>query len=108
MNLSITGHHIEVTPAIRAYVENKMERVVRHFDHVIDMNVVLTVEKLRQRAEVNMHLRGKDICVEGDEPNMYAAIDSMVDKLDRQVLKYKDRAYGHPHDSIKHRGGAEL
>jgi len=102
MNLSVTGHHIDITPALRAYVMNKMDRVLRHFDHVIDVNVVLRVEKLRQRAEVNVHLRGKDICVEGDEINMYAAIDSMVDKLDRQILRHKDRAYGHGHQSLKH------
>ena len=103
MNLSVTGHHVAVTPAIRSYVEHKMERVLRHFDHVIDVNVILSVEKLRQKAEVNMHVRGKEIFCECVNEDMYAAIDSLVDKLDRQVIKYKDRAYAHPHDAIKHR-----
>lgn len=103
MNLSVTGHHLAVTPAIRSYVEQKMERVLRHFDHVIDVNVILSVEKLRQKAEVNMHVRGKEIFCECVDEDLYAAIDSVVDKLDRQVIKYKDRAYAHPHDAIKYR-----
>ncbi len=103
MNLSVTGHHLAITPAIRTYVEQKMERVLRHFDHVIDVNVILTVEKLRQKAEVNVHVRGKEIFCECDDLNMYAAIDTLVDKLDRQIIKYKDRAFAHPHEAIKHR-----
>ena len=103
MNLSVTGHHLAITPAIRSYVEGKMGRVMRHFDHVIDVNVILTVEKLRQKAEVSVHVRGKDIFCECDDENMYAAIDILVDKLDRQIIKYKDRAYAHPHDALKHR-----
>ncbi len=103
MNLSVTGHHLAVTPAIRGYVEQKMERILRHFDHVIDVNVILTVEKLAQKAEVTVHVRGKDIFCECADENLYAAIDTLVDKLDRQVIKYKDRAYAHPHHAIKHR-----
>lgn len=103
MNLNIMGHHIEITPALRGYIETKMERVLRHSDNVIDVSVVLSVEKLRQRAEVVVRVRGKDICISGDEENMYAAIDSMIDKLDRQLLKHKDRTYSHQHEAIKHR-----
>lgn len=107
MNLSITGHHIEVTPALRSYVETKLERVLRRFDQIIDANVVLSVEKLRQRAEATVRVRGKEINVAGDEPDMYAAIDSMVDKLDRQVLKYKDRVITPERDSLKYREAEE-
>ncbi len=103
MNLSITGHHIEITAALRGYVETKLERVLRRFDQIIDANVVLTVEKLRQRAEATIRVPGREINVVGDEEDMYAAIDSMADKLDRQVLKHKDRAYGHDRDSLKYR-----
>lgn len=91
MNLSITGHHLDITPAIRSYVEEKIGRVTRHFDHVIDVSVVLSVEKLRQKAEVNVHLPGKDIYVEHVDGDMYAAIDSLADKLDRQILKHKQK-----------------
>jgi putative sigma-54 modulation protein len=91
MNLTITGHHLEVTPAIRGYVEDKMERITRHFDQVIDITVILAVEKLKHRAEVNLHLRGKDIYVESIDADMYAAIDALADKLDRQVLKHKEK-----------------
>ena len=92
MNLTITGHHLEVTPAIRGYVEEKMARINRHFDQVIDVGVILAVEKLKHKAEVNLHLRGKDIYVEAIDADMYAAIDALTDKLDRQVVKHKEKA----------------
>jgi putative sigma-54 modulation protein len=95
MNLTITGHHLEVTPAIRGYVEEKLKRVTRHFDNVIDVGVILTVEKLKHKAEVNLHVAGKDIYVEAIEADMYASVDVLVDKLDRQVLKHKEKAGGH-------------
>ena len=91
MNLHLTGHHVDITPAIREYVVGKLERINRHFDHVIDVNVVMTVEKLDQRIEANVHLSGKDIHVQAHDGDMYAAIDGLIDKLDRQVLRYKER-----------------
>lgn len=91
MNLNLTGHHLEITPAIRDYVTAKLERVNRHFDHVIDVSVVLSVEKLRQKAEANVHLSGKNIFVESEDADLYAAIDSLVDKLDRQILRHKEK-----------------
>src|SRR4029077_16626909 len=93
MNLNVSGHHVEVTPAIRTYVKNKLERVTRHFDHVIDAHVILTVDKLRQKAEVTLHVSGKDLHCECEEDDLYAAIDLLADKLDRQVLRYKDKLY---------------
>ena len=93
MNLTISGHHLEVTPAIHSYVLSKLERVGRHFDHVIDAHVILTVDKLRQKAEVTLHVRGKDLHCESEEHDLYAAIDLLADKLDRQVLRYKDKLY---------------
>ena len=91
MNLSVSGHHLEVTPAIRDYVQGKLERIKRHFDHLIDAHVILSVDKLRQKAEVTLHVRGKDIHCECEEQDLYAAIDLLVDKLDRQVQKYKGK-----------------
>src|SRR5690242_11963069 len=91
MNLNLTGHRLMITPAIRDYVVTKLGRVTRHFDHVIDVAVVLSVEKLRHKVEVNLHTRGKDIHVEAVEPDMYAAIDALADRLDRQVVKHKER-----------------
>lgn len=102
MNLSISGHHLEVTPALREYVTVKLDKIRRHFDQVIDVNVFLSVDKLRQKAEIALHVRGKDIFAESVEDDLYAAIDSLVDKLDRQVLKYKDKRFAHPHEAIKH------
>jgi len=91
MNLNVSGHHVEVTPAIRSYVRTKIERVTRHFDHVIDAHVILTVEKLRQKAEVTLHVPGRDLHCECENADLYAAIDLLADKLDRQVLRYKDK-----------------
>ncbi|MBV1774836.1 ribosome-associated translation inhibitor RaiA [Burkholderiaceae bacterium DAT-1] len=101
MNLTISGHHLDITPAIREYVTTKLERVTRHFDHVIDMNVTLSVDKLNHKVEVNVHLRGKDIHVESIEQDMYAAIDLLADKLDRQVIKHKEKLHGDRHNPIK-------
>jgi putative sigma-54 modulation protein len=107
MNLTISGHHLDLTPAIRDYVESKLERIMRHFDHVIDIAVILGVEKpsekeRRQRAEVNLRLRGNTIHVESFAEDLYAAIDTLIDKLDRQVLKYKAKIQDHQHAAIKH------
>lgn len=106
MNLTISGHHLDLTPAIREYVQSKLERIKRHFDHVIDIAVILTVDKLsekekRQKAEINLRLRGKDLHVESIAHDLYAAIDALIDKLDRQVLKYKDKIQNHQHEAIK-------
>lgn len=101
MNLNITGHHLDVTPALREYVTAKLDRVIRHFDHVTSVNVILSVEKLRQKAEVTLHVRGKDIFTESEDADLYAAIDNLFDKLDRQVQKYKQKTLDHAHDSVK-------
>ena len=95
MNLQISGHHLEITPALHEYVSGKLERVARHFDHVIDVSAILSVEKLKQKAEATVHLSGKDIHVESTGEDMYAAIDTLADKLDRQVQKYKHKLQDH-------------
>ena len=109
MNFTVSGHHVSVTPAIRDYVHSKFSRINRHFDHVIDVNVIMTVEKLKQRIEANVHVRGKDIFAEcGDQEDMYAAIDVLVDKLDRQIVKHKELYLKNRHDgAIKHRASDE-
>ena len=99
MNLSLSGHHLLITPAIRDYVTVKLDRVTRHFDHVIDVSVVMTVDKLRQKVEANVHVRGKDIHAEAVDADMYAAIDALADKLDRQVVKHKELLKDHRCDN---------
>lgn len=99
MNLHLTGHHLDITPAIRDYVIAKLERVNRHFDHVIDVSVVLSVDKLQQKVEATVHVRGKDLHAESIDADMYAAIDALADKLDRQVLKYKEQLKDHRTDT---------
>jgi putative sigma-54 modulation protein len=101
MNLHLTGHHVEITPAIRDYVTSKLARINRHFDHVIDVDVIMTVEKLDQKIEANVHLSGKDIHVQANDGDMYAAIDGLIDKLDRQVLKHKERFHPRHPEAIK-------
>ena len=95
MQLSVTGHHVEVTPAMRSYVEKKLERITRHFDHVIDVHCVLTVEKLEQKAAATIHVRGSAIHADAIDGNMYAAIDMLTDKLDRCVKKHKEKRADH-------------
>lgn len=98
MNLQISGHHLEVTPAIRDYVTGKLDRVIRHFDNVIAVNVILSVVKLKQKAEVTVHVSGKDIYVESEDNDLYAAIDALIDKLDRQVIKHKQKIQDYHRD----------
>ncbi len=98
MNLQLTGRHLEVTPAIREYTTGKFGKIKRHFDNVIDVKIVLSVEKLKQKAEATVHISGKDVFVECSNENLYAAIDSLVDKLDRQVLKHKEKLSARRHD----------
>jgi putative sigma-54 modulation protein len=95
MQINLSGHHVDITTPLRDYVNGKMERLERHFDHVIDLHVVLSVEKLRHKAEATMHLSGGDIFADSVEENMYAAIDSLVDKLDRQLKKHKEKITDH-------------
>jgi putative sigma-54 modulation protein len=95
MQLKLTGHHVEVTEALRAYVEKRLGRVSRHFDEIIDLHCTLTVEKLEQRAEATLHVRGGTIHAEAVDANMYAAIDALVDKLDRNVVKHKEKQQDH-------------
>ena len=103
MNLNLTGRHLEITPAIREHVQTKLDKVKRHFDNVIDINVILSVDKLVQKAEATVHLSGKDIHAETEDANLYAAIDALVDSLDRQVLKHKEKRTASRHDeSGKH------
>ncbi|MBP9713665.1 MAG: ribosome-associated translation inhibitor RaiA [Sterolibacterium sp.] len=101
MNLTITGHHLEVTPAIDEYVKTKLDRVIRHFDNVTSVHVVLSVDKLKQKAEVTMQVKGKAIHADSIEQDLYAAIDCVADKLDRQVVKHKEKVSNHAHESQK-------
>jgi putative sigma-54 modulation protein len=102
MNLIIHGHHLEVTSALRGYVEEKLGRVRRHFDQVIEANVLLSVCKLQQKAEITLRFSGTALHAQSVEPDLYAAIDVLMDKLDRQVLRHKDRVKNHVHAPLKH------
>jgi len=103
MNIQLTGRHLEITPAIREYATGKFGKIKRHFDNVIDVNVILSVEKLKQKAEATVHISGKDVFVECDGENLYAAIDALVDKLDRKVIQHKEKLSDRRHsESGKH------
>ena len=106
MNLTISGHHLDVTPALRTYVTTKLDRISRHFDQLVDVKVLLTIEKQkekqgRQRAECNIHVKGNDLFAESSHADLYAAVDELVDKLDRQVVRHKDRVQDHHHEAPK-------
>jgi len=95
MQLSVTGHHIDVTPALRNYVGTKLRKLERHFEDMTDIHCILTVEKLIHRAEATVHVNGGTIHADSAEADMYAAIDALVDKLDRQVKKHKEKITDH-------------
>ena len=95
MQLTLTGHHIDITAPLKGYVEKKLDRIVRHFDQVIDVHCVLTVEKLKHKAEATLHVRGSNIHADAAEADMYAAIDLLTDKLDRLVKKHKEKRGDH-------------
>lgn len=95
MQISVTGHHLDVTEALKTYVEAKFEKLERHFDHVTDVHVILTVEKLIQKAEATVQISGAKLFAEDHQEDMYAAIDGLVDKLDRQIKKHKEKITNH-------------
>jgi putative sigma-54 modulation protein len=103
MNVNIAGHHLPLTDALRSYVSQKIARLERHFDHLIGANVILSVEKLRHKAEATIHTRGANLHAEAVDADMYAAIDSLADKLDSQTRKLKEKVRDH-HAREVHKG----
>lgn len=95
MQLNLSGHHVDITEAMRSYAEKRMERIKRHFDRVIDVHMVMSVEKNTQKAEATLHISGADIHADATDTNMYRAIDALVDKLDRNLLKHKEKQSDH-------------
>ena len=91
MQINVSGHHVDLTPALRDYVINKLSRLQRHFDNITNTDVTLTVEKLVQKAEASVHVAGADLFAAAESTDMYAAIDDLTDKLDRQLLKHKEK-----------------
>ena len=95
MQINLTGHHVEITDSLRNYVDTKFSKLERHFDHITNVHVILNVEKLNQKAEATVHLSGAEVFASSEDTDMYTAIDSMVDKLDRQVIKHKEKLKRH-------------
>lgn len=106
MNLTISGHHLEVSPALREYVTAKLMRITRHFDQVVDAKVLLSVEKQkekekRQRVVCNLRVKGDELCVQCSHHDLYAAVDALVDRLDRMVGRHKQRVQSHYSDALR-------
>lgn len=95
MQITVTGQQMEVTEPLRNYAQEKVGRIQKHFDHVITTNVVLHVEKNRHKAEATVHAKGASLHANAEGADMYAALDALVDKLDRQVLKHKEKTRDH-------------
>lgn len=95
MQVNLTGHHVDLTDALRTYVDEKIARLERHFDHVTNVHVILGIEKLSQKAEATVHIAGADVFADATHEDMYAAIDALVDKLDRQVIRHKEKVKSH-------------
>ena len=94
MNIQVSGRHLDITPALRDYVNSKMNKLERHFDAITSLHVVLSVEKLRQKADATLHVTGAQLVANAEHDNMYAAIDALLDKLDRQIVKHKEKLSG--------------
>ena len=107
MNINLTGRHLEITPAIREHVTNKLSKIKRHSDNVIDVSVILSVDKLKQKAEATVHMSGKTVFAETDDTNLYVAIDNLTNLLDRQILKHKDKSSARRHDDTAGQVAAE-
>ena len=95
MQINITGHHVDITEALRNYTSEKMAKLERHFDHVTDVHVILSVEKVNQKAEATVQVSGAKLFAEDHQEDMYAAIDGLIDKLDRQIKKHKEKVTNH-------------
>ncbi|MCF6298922.1 MAG: ribosome-associated translation inhibitor RaiA [Thiomicrorhabdus sp.] len=104
MQINITGHHVDITEALRTYTTEKLEKIERHFDHVTNVHVILAVEKKSQKAEATVHVSGADLFAQHQTEDMYASIDGLVDKLDRQIIKHKEKISNHNRKSggVKH------
>ena len=97
MQLNISGHHIDITDALRNYAQEKIQKLERHYDHITNAHLVLSVEKMRQRAEATIHVSGAELFADADSEDLYAAIDMLIDKLDRQIIKHKEKAADRHH-----------
>jgi putative sigma-54 modulation protein len=95
MQISVTGHHVDITEPLKNYVDNKFERLERHFDNVANVHVILSVEKLRQKAEATLRVNGTSVFADSVHEDMYAAIDALIDKIDRQVMRQKEKLTSH-------------
>ncbi|GAA6153504.1 ribosome hibernation-promoting factor, HPF/YfiA family [Pseudoteredinibacter isoporae] len=95
MQINISGHHVDVTEAMHDYVNNKLEKLSRHHDRITSTNVILSVDKLIQKAEATIHVSGKDLFADASSEDMYTAIDQLSDKLDRQLIKHKEKIRAH-------------
>lgn len=95
MQLNLTGRHVDITDSLRDYVNTKFAKLERHFDHINNVHVILDVEKLNQKAEATLHVSGAELFASTHHQDMYAAIDGLIDKLDRQVIKHKEKLARH-------------
>lgn len=103
MQLNLSGHHVDITPAMKEYVSSKLGRLERHFDHVTRANVVLSVEKLQQKAEATVNVSGGQLFADSVHANMYAAIDALADKLDSQIRRHKEKLMNHHRGEAPHK-----
>ncbi|MEM7026788.1 MAG: ribosome hibernation promoting factor [Pseudomonadota bacterium] len=103
MQISVTGHHVDITESLKDYVDNKFARLERHFEHITNIHVILTVEKERQKAEATVHVNRGNLFADDEQEDMYAAIDGLIDKLDRQLVKHKEKLTDHHRSEGRHR-----
>ena len=95
MQITMSGHHVEITAALREYINSKLSKLARHFDQITTAQVTLSIEKLKQKVEASIHVAGADLFAQAESDDMYTSIDALVDKLDRQLVKHKEKRHAH-------------
>ena len=95
MQITMSGHHVEITAALREYINSKLAKLARHFDQITTAQVTLSIEKLKQKVEASIHVAGADLFAQAESEDMYTSIDALVDKLDRQIVKHKEKRHAH-------------
>ncbi|MFT7242961.1 MAG: putative sigma-54 modulation protein [Candidatus Azotimanducaceae bacterium] len=100
MQINVSGHHVDVTDSLRSYVETKLDKLERHYDRITNMQVILSVEKQRQKAESTIRISGSELFAESESDDLYTAIDMLADKLDRQLIKQKEKMKDHKQKDV--------
>ncbi|WP_416694317.1 ribosome hibernation-promoting factor, HPF/YfiA family [Candidatus Pseudothioglobus sp. Uisw_050_01] len=95
MQLNLSGHHLDITSSIRQHTSDKLTKIKHHFGNIMNVNMILEVQKDLQKAEATIHVSGADLFAKAESNDMYASIDQLINKLDSQIIKHKEKLHNH-------------